>query len=149
MINYLNNIRVRRGEFQFFSRPLNCYSISGHENAVWQIPINSSFNSTLSVISPYRSVLHITSSSPEQAVETFVCRSSNNFSSSVIITNSKLTFIYLTVYVMQFLTMYVYAQCTHAIILDLVLSNINNLYIAILHTYVHIYHNTIIITIRT
>ena len=98
--NVINNFlqlvipRRKRGLLLFISVTLNCYTTRGHENPIWIIPDNSSFGLALSTISPYRSVLHINNISPDNSLETFVCQSSNNTNSSVIVTSSKSTFIY-------------------------------------------------------
>lgn len=88
--NVINHLPPRkRGIFPFLGTILSCYSTRGHENLTWEIPNNSSFNPIISVISPYRSVLRIGNTFLADSVERFVCRSSNNISSSVIISNSK------------------------------------------------------------
>ena len=95
--NQFGHRRRRRQIVPFTTLVLTCYVTKGHENAIWEIPNNSSFNPTLSVMSQYQSVLYFNNPVPHNSVETFVCRSSNNkdFNSSVIITNSKSPFIML------------------------------------------------------
>ena len=95
VVNYRPPLQpqFKRGLLSPFSVLLVCYSIRGHENPVWEIPNNSSFNPVLPITSPYRSVLIIISSLTAVSVERFVCRSPNNVSSSVIVINSKLTII--------------------------------------------------------
>ena len=90
--------RRRRQIVPFTTLVLTCYVTKDHENAIWDIPNNSSFNPALAVMSQYQSVLYFNNSVPHNSVETFVCRSSNNNDfnySSVIITNSKSPFIML------------------------------------------------------
>ena len=102
--NVLNNFnifqeripRFKRGGVSSFSLRLNCYATRGHENPVWEFPQNSSFYSNVSTISPYQVALILNVPLPSESinsfnVEQFVCRSSNNTSSSVIVTNSKLS----------------------------------------------------------
>lgn len=76
---------------------LICYATRGHENPIWEVPTNSSLNPQVFVLSPYESALSFNDSVPYSTVESFVCRSSNNTDiySSVILTNSKSTFIIL------------------------------------------------------
>ena len=73
---------------------LHCYATSGHENSLWIIPRNSSFNATVEIISPYDTMLLLETSIdllPKISFEKFTCQSTNNQSidSSIIITSSK------------------------------------------------------------
>lgn len=77
---------------------LNCFTTRGHENSVWEIPRNATFSRSVLLISPYQSVLFLDFTSdliPDNFIESFVCRSSNdqNVNSFVVISISKSTII--------------------------------------------------------